>query len=85
MNEENEKENLVGSVPADSERADKNVVLRNEKAKFVEDKDDELNKTTKDSKAEFQPIVIEWKKPFFIMFGIGVVGIILAYLLKGQG
>ena len=85
MNEENEKENLVGSVPADSERADKNVVLRDKEAKFVEDKDDELDKTTKDSKGDFQPIVIEWKKPFFIMFGIGVVGIILAYILKGQG
>ena len=85
MDEENEKENLVGSVSAGSERVDKNVVLKNEEAKFVEDKDNELDKTTKDSKGDFQPIVIEWKKPFFIMFGIGVVGIILAYLLKGQG
>ena len=30
-----------------------------------------------------KPVIIEWKKPFFIMFGVGVLGIVLMYLLKG--
>ncbi len=30
-----------------------------------------------------KPVIIEWKKPFFIMFGVGVAGIVLMYLLKG--
>jgi hypothetical protein len=29
-----------------------------------------------------KPVIIEWKKPFFIMFGIGVLGVVLMYVLK---
>lgn len=30
-----------------------------------------------------KPVIIEWKRPFFIMFGIGVAGVVLMYILKG--
>jgi len=30
-----------------------------------------------------KPVIIEWKKPFFIMFGLAVLGIALMYFLRG--
>lgn len=29
-----------------------------------------------------KPVIIEWKKPFFLMFGLGVAAIILMLILK---
>ncbi|MBW6441519.1 hypothetical protein K0B04_01240 [Patescibacteria group bacterium] len=30
----------------------------------------------------FKPVIIEWKKPFFLMFGLGVAAIVLMLILK---
>lgn len=44
-----------------------------------------LKETTPEKTEEVEnvkPIIIEWKKPFFLMFGIGVAGIVLMLILK---
>lgn len=44
-----------------------------------------IKETTAEKMEEVEnvkPVIIEWKKPFFIMFGLGVAAIILMLILK---
>jgi hypothetical protein len=44
-----------------------------------------IKETTVEKTEEIEnvkPVIIEWKKPFFIMFGLGVAAIILMLVLK---
>ena len=31
---------------------------------------------------KIKPVIIEWKKPFFLMFGLGVAAIVLMLILR---
>lgn len=44
-----------------------------------------IKETTAEETEEVEnvkPVIIEWKKPFFIMFGLGVAAIILMLILR---
>jgi len=43
-------------------------------------KETSVEKTEEAEKVK--PVIIEWKKPFFLMFGLGVAAIVLMLILK---
>ena len=68
--------------------------IETEEKKEVEKKSDflgeeieqpSIKETTVEKTEEVEnvkPVIIEWKKPFFLMFGLGIAGIILMLILK---
>ena len=42
----------------------------------------EASKEDLDEIKKIKPVIIEWKKPFFITFALGVAAVVLTYILR---
>lgn len=85
-----EKNIILGQAPVSAPASEPEIKETNKGKKQSDFPGQEIEQPSiKETSAEkteeiekVRPVIIEWKKPFFLMFGLGVAAIILMLVLK---